>query len=163
MLYCTIKQSIALEFDYMLSIAGNISSSWKHLQFKIEISVPTPSLLERLQNFALSQNRYLAHCRTSSFSSNSNYFLCHHFGLQSRLVLVSRKKLTFLKGKVIDFLAIGSKTYHLSKTGLRKVPTLKREISDRTPGYHMDAKSGEAGLGSCWEASPWPGTDYDRA
>lgn len=77
---------------------------------------------------------------------------------------MSRKKLSFLKGKVIDFLFIGPKTYH----PLRKVPTLKREISDRAPGYHMGANSGEAGLGSSWVVSPefespWPGIDYDRA
>lgn len=101
-LYCTIKQSIALEFDYMISIPGNISSSRKHPRFKIEISVATPSLMESLQNFMWPQNRYLAHFRTSSFSSNSNYFLCYSFGIQGRLVLISRKKLSFLQGKGID-------------------------------------------------------------
>lgn len=128
MLYYTIKQSIALEFDYMLNIPGNISSPWKHLGFKVEILVPTPSLVEGLQNFAWPRNKYLAHFRTSSFSSNPNYFLCYSFGLQSRLVLMSRKKMSFLKGNVIDFLVMGPKTYH----PLRKVPTLKREISEST-------------------------------
>lgn len=144
MLYFIIKLSIAMEFDYMLNIPGNISSFWKHLRFKIEMLVPTPSLVKGLQNFAWPQNRYLAHFRTTSFSSNPNYFLCYSFGLQSRLVLMSRKKLSFLKGKVEDFLVIGPKIYN----PLRKAPTLKREISERTPGYHLGAKSGDAGLGS---------------
>lgn len=143
MLYFIIKLSIAMEFDYMLNISRNISSFWKHLRLKIEILVPTPSLMEGLQNFAWSQNRYLAHFRTSSFSSNPNYFLCYSFELQSRLVLMSRKKLSFLKGKV-DFLVIGPKIYN----PLRKAPTLKREISERAPGYHPGAKSGDAGLES---------------
>lgn len=56
---------------------------------------------------------------------------------------MSRKKLSFLKGKV-DFLVIGPKIYN----PLRKAPTLKREISERAPGYHLGAKSGDAGLES---------------
>lgn len=75
---------------------------------------------------------------------------------------MSRKKMSFLKRKVIDFLVIEPKTYH----PLRKVPTLKREISETAPGHHLSANSGEAGLGSTWEVSPefespWPGTGYE--
>ena len=63
---------------------------------------------------------------------------------------MSRKKLSFLKGKATDFLVITPKTQH----PLRKVSTLKSEISDRAPGHYTGAYSDEAGLGSSWEVSP---------